>query len=273
MRKQNWLKSAALCLGLLAAASGLAWAQGDEKGLSCNQREWNGDQRSFCVMREQAIPAAGGGLSVDGRTNGGVSVRGWDRAQILVRAQVQTWAKTDEEARGLADQVNVLINGNSISSNGPTNQGRDRKGWAVSFEVFVPRAYDLSLKAHNGGISVHDVQGRIEFETTNGGVSLARLAGNVRGTTTNGGINLTLDGSQWNGEGVDVRTTNGGVKVIMPANYSAHLESGTVNGGINFDFPVTVQGKIDRELNTDIGSGGAPIRVRTTNGGVSIKRS
>ena len=272
MQKTTWMKAAVLSLGLLAASSSLVWAQGEEKGLSCNQRNWNGDQASHCVMREQTIPAAGGVLNVDGRTNGGVSVRGWDRAEILVRAQVQTWAKTDEEARGLADQVSVEVNGNSIRSNGPTSQGRDRKGWAVSFEVFVPRSYDLSLKAHNGGISVRDVQGRIEFETTNGGVSLARLAGEVRGTTTNGGINLTLDGSQWNGSGVDVRTTNGGVKVMMPANYSAHLESSTVNGGMTFDFPVTVQGKIDRELNTDIGGGGAPIRVRTTNGGVSIRR-
>jgi DUF4097 and DUF4098 domain-containing protein YvlB len=272
MFRNNWVKTAMLCLGLLATTSGMAWAQGDEKGLNCNQRNWNNDQATHCVMREQTIPAAGGVISVDGRTNGGVSVRGWDKPEILVRAQVQAWAKTDDEARALAEQVQVDIRGTVIRSEGPTSQGRDRKGWAVSFEVYVPHASDLSLKAHNGGISVRDVQGRIEFDTTNGGVSLARLAGTVRGTTTNGGINLTLDGTQWRGEGVDVRTTNGGVKVIMPANYSAHLESGTVNGGMTFDFPVTVQGKIDRELNTDIGSGGPPIRVRTTNGGVSIRR-
>jgi DUF4097 and DUF4098 domain-containing protein YvlB len=272
MFRKSWMKTAGLCLGLLATASGLVWAQGEEKGLNCNQRGWNNDQASHCVIREQTIPATGGVISVDGRTNGGVAVRGWEKQEIFVRAQVQTWARTDEEARALAEQVQVEISGTNIRSNGPTSQGRERKGWAVSFEVFVPHRSNVSLKAHNGGISVRDVQGQIEFETTNGGVSLARLAGNVRGTTTNGGINLVLDGNQWNGEGVDVRTTNGGVKVTMPANYSAHVEAGTVNGGLNFDFPVTVQGKIDRELNTDIGGGGPPIRVRTTNGGVSLRR-
>ena len=34
----------------------------------------------------------------------------------------------------------------------------------------------------------------------------------------------------------------------VPENYSAHLETGTVNGHLSIDFPVTVQGRISREL-------------------------
>ena len=58
----------------------------------------------------------------------------------------------------------------------------------------------------------------------------------------------------------------------LPEGYSAHLETGTVNGGLRTDFPITVQGRIGRTLSTDLGQGGPPIRVRTTNGGVSIER-
>lgn len=272
MLRTERLRAILLGLALVGSATGTALAQGarEEKGLSCTQWSRNSDQQTHCVMREQTIQA-GGIINVDGRTNGGVSVRGWDRNDILVRAQVQAWAKTEQEAQALTEQVQVEISGTNIRSNGPTTQ--NRQGWAVSFEVFVPRRSDLQLKAHNGGITIREVRGRIEFETTNGGVSLAQLAGNVRGTTTNGGINVTLDGQRWDGEGLDVQTTNGGVKMTMPGNYAAHLETSTVNGGLSFDFPVTVQGKIDRELNTDIGGGGAPIRVRTTNGGVSFRRS
>ncbi len=257
-------------IALICLFSTAAWAQKDERGLSCdNNQRWNSDRANHCVMREFTV-APSGVINVDGRTNGGVSVKGWDRADVFVRAQVQTWANTDDEAKALADQVQVETGGGNIRSNGPVTQGR--KGWAVSFEVFVPRRSDLALKAHNGGISVREVRGNIQFDTTNGGVSLTHVAGNVKGTTVNGGANIVLDGQRWDGEGLDVRTTNGGVKVIMPAGYAAHLEAGTVNGGMTFDFPVTVQGKIDRELSTDIGGGGAPIRVRTTNGGVSIRR-
>ncbi len=242
----------------------------EERGLSCDNRDrWNSDRANHCVMREQTI-GAGGLISVDGRTNGSVSVKGWNKGEVFVRAQVQTWAQTDMEAKELADQVQVEISGTNIRSNGPSTQGR--KGWAVSFEVFVPSKSDVTLKAHNGSVRVSDVRGRIEFDTTNGSVRLAHVAGYVHGATTNGSVQVELDGQRWDGEGLDVRTTNGSVRVMVPANYSARLETRTVNGGLNFDFPVTVQGKIDRELNTDLGSGGPPIRVATTNGSVSIRR-
>ena len=59
----------------------------------------------------------------------------------------------------------------------------------------------------------------------------------------------------------------------MSSGYSAHLETGTVNGGVDIDFPVTVQGKIGRRITTDLGKGGATIRLITTNGGVDIRQN
>jgi DUF4097 and DUF4098 domain-containing protein YvlB len=112
----------------------------------------------------------------------------------------------------------------------------------------------------------------VELATTNGGVKLSRMAGDVEGRTTNGGIDVDLDGTGWNGSGLDLQTTNGGVKLMVPAHYNAHLETGTTNGGVKIDFPVTVQGTIGRDFSTDLGSGGATVRVRTSNGGVRITR-
>jgi hypothetical protein len=58
----------------------------------------------------------------------------------------------------------------------------------------------------------------------------------------------------------------------VPTGYSAHLETGTTNGSLRFDFPITVQGQLNRRLSVDLGDGGPTIRVVTTNGGVTIKR-
>jgi DUF4097 and DUF4098 domain-containing protein YvlB len=84
---------------------------------------------------------------------------------------------------------------------------------------------------------------------------------------------VELTGDRWDGETLDVKTTNGGIVMTIPENYSAHLETGTVNGGLSIDFPVTVQGRITRELAVNLGSGGATVRATTTNGGVRIKRA
>ena len=101
---------------------------------------------------------------------------------------------------------------------------------------------------------------------------MTALAGDVQAETTNGGVHVELAGDSWEGEGLDVETRNGGVKLSIPEGYSAELETGTVNGRVNIDFPVTVQGQIGRSIETTLGSGGAPIRVKTRNGGVTISR-
>ena len=117
-------------------------------------------------------------------------------------------------------------------------------------------------KPHNGGITVANVRGELAFERTNGGISIDSVAGNVRGRTTNGGVDATLAGNTWDGAGLDLRTTNGGVRLRVPDDYSARLETGTVNGGIDIDFPVTVQGRIGREFSTTLGDGGPLVRAR-----------
>jgi DUF4097 and DUF4098 domain-containing protein YvlB len=150
-----------------------------------------------------------------------------------------------------------------------------REWWSVSYRINVPRRNDLDLSATNGGITIVGVNGNLRFDTTNGGVKLQDVGGRVNGETRNGGLTVVLSGSRWDGDGLDVATNNGGVTLEIPSEYNAQLETGTVNGGLNIDFPITVQGELTgrRGLTTTLGSGGPPVRVRTTNGGVRIRRA
>jgi len=257
----------------LALASVGILAQDKAKGsLTCRDNNWYGNRLvGNCEIREQTLAPSGGPISIDGRQNGGVAVKGWDNSQILIRAQIQTGAPNAGEAEQLARQVKIETGGNKIYASGPENQ-KDYH-WSVSYEVFVPRRSDLSLETHNGGISISEVNGRIDFNALNGGVVLRKCGGSVHGTTTNGGLVVELAGDHWDGETLDVRTTNGGVSMAVPENYSAHLQTGTVNGSISVDFPITVQGSLTKELAVNLGSGGATVKAMTTNGGVRIKRT
>ena len=242
------------------------------KSLACrDDGDWYNDRLvGHCEMREQTLAPSGGTIGIDGRQNGGISVKGWDQNQILVRSKVQTGAATAEEARALAQQVRIETGGSKIFASGP--ESRKNYHWSVSYEVFVPRRADLSVETHNGGIAIADVNGKIDFSAVNGGVALKRIGGAVRGSTTNGGLSIELSGDRWDGETLDVRTTNGGVVMSVPENYSARVETGTVNGSVNVDFPVTVQGRISKQVALDLGSGGATVKAMTTNGGVRLKR-
>ena len=99
----------------------------------------------------------------------------------------------------------------------------------------MPRRTDLDLNTNNGGITIASVAGTIRFDTTNGGMRLADLGGAVTGRTRNGGLRVLLGGTQWDGEGLDVETSNGGVTLAIPDPYNAQLETRTHNGSFRFD--------------------------------------
>lgn len=258
-------------VALVAGCSWLAVDSYGQKGeMTCRDNWQNERLSSHCEIKEQTLPAVRGTLSVDAKQNGGIIIRGWERDDMLLRMRVQSAAQTQAEADELARQISVETGDGQIHAEGPALE-RNRF-WDVSYEIFVPRHTDLSLESYNGGISISDVNGHIEFEAHNGGVSLSNLGGDVRGSTINGGLSVTLAGARWDGEGLDVETTNGGVSLRLPDNYSAHLETGTVNGSFTFAFPVTLQGRLStKHVALDLGSGGANVRVMTTNGGVVVK--
>jgi hypothetical protein len=223
-----------------------------------------------CEVRETRM-AAQPRLSVDGGDNGGVTVRGWNEGGILVRARVQAQARTREEASEIARQVRVQTSGGEVRATGP--ESRNNRSWSVSYEVFVPRRTGLDVETTNGGITVERVTGEMRLRASNGGVTLRGVGGDVHARTSNGGMRVVLEGDRWQGEGLNAETSNGGVTLDVPRGYSASLETGTVNGSMNFDIPVTVQGRLNRRIRTDLGRGGAPIRIVTTNGSVTVRGS
>jgi len=229
----------------------------------------NDDDYRHCEVREERLPA--GPLTVDAGQNGGIRVEGWDGHDILIRAVVQATARDEAQAKQLAGQVQVQTGSGRVSASGP--ERGNREWWSVSYRISVPHRTDLDLNATNGGITIANVTGAITFDTTNGGVRLADLSGRVNGRTRNGGLTVTLGGTQWDGEGLDVETSNGGVTLSIPTPYNAQLETRTVNGGFRFDYPLTLSGELNprRGISTTLGSGGAPVRVRTTNGGLRLQ--
>jgi DUF4097 and DUF4098 domain-containing protein YvlB len=268
MQVKHRIPAVAMTAFLMLA--GAAMAQDPAKTLSCSSSgsSWDHQERD-CAMREMTLPVTGA-LNVDGSPNGGISVKAWSRSEILVRARVDTYGDTKSQAESRQSEVVIATAGGKVSSTGPKTAGKTH--YSVSYEIFVPRKIDLSLHSTNGGVSIEGVSGNISSDTTNGGLKLTNLAGKVVARTTNGGVKVVLAGPTWEGEGFEVSSTNGGVTIEAPSGYSAQVELSTTNGGLSSDFPITVQGKFTgKSVNAKIGNGGAPVKARTTNGGISLK--
>jgi DUF4097 and DUF4098 domain-containing protein YvlB len=233
------------------------------------ENNWDHDRAHFCELRNFTLRPQSK-LSVDGRTNGGVSFHGWDRKEVKVVAMIQANASDDAQAEALAKQITISTDGGRIHADGPSSPRRS--WWSVSYEIYVPRRSNLEAVTENGGVSAESIEGDLDFQAVNGGIRIENVAGDVRGETTNGGVSATLSGNSWRGRGLDLRTTNGGVSLTIPRAYNARLETGTTNGGMNIDFPITVQGMIGKRIQTQLGSGGPVVRVVTTNGGVRVRQ-
>jgi hypothetical protein len=259
-------------VGLACASSGAAAPAPQEARVVqdddwCRESGYDRDRDHYCEVREFTLSADRDLIAIDASPNGGIKIEGWDRNEILVRAKVQAQSRDEGGAREIAGEVDVTM-GRTIESDGPrTGRG---ESWSVSYRVYVPYDSDLDLSSVNGGITIDDVSGQMRFRTTNGGIHLSGLKGDVDGRTTNGGLNIELSGNGWEGAGLDVQTTNGGVKLYMPDDYNCRLETGTVNGSFRIDFPIMVQGRIDRHIEATLGDGGRTIRVVTTNGSVTV---
>ena len=92
----RFLGRSVLIAALVTFTGVAAFAQKDkDRSLTCRDNgDWYGDRlASNCEIREQTLAPSGGPIAIDGRQNGGISVKGWDQNQILVRARVQAGAQ------------------------------------------------------------------------------------------------------------------------------------------------------------------------------------
>jgi len=235
------------------------------------ERRWNDDDRArACEVRRTAIAATKSHISIDGGQNGGVRVIGGDADSMVVVAMIATSARSDAEAAAIARQVRIEVTPTSVRATGPDMEGH--RNWYVSFDVILPRGADVSATTHNGGVYLQGLNGKVEASAVNGPLSVYDMAGDVSGRTQNGPINAELRGVKWEGTGLDLQTQNGPVILNIASGYNAHLETGTVNGPMQIDFPVTIQGRITKRFSVDIGTGGPTVRAVTTNGPVVVRR-
>jgi len=142
----------------------------------------------------------------------------------------------------------------------------------INFDVQVPQGVRFHALTTNASVLARNLASVVEAATTNGDVEVSTSEW-ASATTTNGGIRVSMGSAKWNGE-LQVRSTNGGVDVTLPASAEFKLDAATTNGGIHTDFPMTVEGNYNSKvLSGTVGGGGRELRVATTNGTIKLMKS
>ena len=238
----------------------------------CEDAPGWGDRATACEVRETVLRT--GALDVEVE-NGGLTVTEWDRPDVLVRARVVATADDEAVAWRRVRETTVSTTEGLIRAEAPHH--RDGSA-SVSFEIFAPKATDLTAAALNGPVHVEGLDGTIRATATNGPVCLVKLSGDVEVNATNGPVSIDLRGDAWTGSGLAVHATNGPITMDLPARYSARLMAETAQGPIvapGLHTPRRRGGRGDR-LDATLGAGGGlltldahngPVRIRTSEGG------
>jgi len=252
------------------------------------------------------LPAPRAGLSIENE-NGRTQVVGEDRSDIalkIVRAARGESAE-DAEARAGAIQVTTRENGGElfVEVNVP---GRFLLRGKADLEVRVPRGTRVtvssanglvclsglraSLRAHssNGPVRVTDIVGDVDVHTSNARIHAECTCGRLVARSSNGKIDLSghkgsIDAATSNGTilcrlgsidpgGVVLATSNGRITLDLPEHVDADIDIRVDNGTIRTqrEMPCAPREKEGR-LRCVLGKGGAPIKLRASNGSVSVR--
>jgi DUF4097 and DUF4098 domain-containing protein YvlB len=263
-----------LAAGFLVAALTVAFRPVAASDLCGDDGQWPrmefGDDHGKTVrdMQESHEPAPEGTWRIDAGENGSVQLSEWDKDEVMICAQVTAWSRNEDAARKLLREIHVETSGGRLRAEGPEQSKSAR--WGVSFKILAPRSTDLDVQAVNGGVSVEGIRGRMSLHTENGPIQIVDVAGDVEGRTINGPVSVTLTGSRWQGRGLDIETSNGPVNLTIPDGYSTELTTGTTNGPVAGAYVGVGRGRGGHHVSMTLGSGGAPVRVVTTNGPITV---
>ena len=99
---------------------------------------------------------------------------------------------------------------------------------------------------------------------------MARCRGAIDAETTNGHIRAELlDVTA--GKPMHFETTNGGITVKVPRGFAASIDAANTNGSISTELPISTTATHRHTLRGTVNGGGPELRLRTTNGGISIQ--
>jgi DUF4097 and DUF4098 domain-containing protein YvlB len=230
----------------------------------------------------------GGKIEISAGVPGDVKVVGWQKGSVEVKAEKVAYYLSPDRAKDLISQFPIHVRYNQTSAriltSGPATANANGAKVEINLTIYVPKdKTDMSAKLVQGDFDIESVNGWIEVTLREGSLNTRSLSGYFSGSTQRGNIRVEMSGNRWRGLEFDAVTQNGSIDLRLPVEYSAALQLQTHNGKVAVDYPPqVVEGeptppqivirKNAQSLSAAVGDGGAPIKLLTYSGDVSLRK-
>jgi hypothetical protein len=208
--------------------------------------------------------------------NGKIEAYAWDRPYLKVRAVKSAHGGRADETLRLTE-IRVRKSGDGIYLE-TVNPRRRRLfgfldfGWRnahVDYELHLPALAQAKLETCNGKVLAIGLGNSIACDAVNGSIELRDIFGPVRATTVNGSVRIVFRGPLKDSR---VETVNGSVDVAFDRQSSIRYALETVNGHIEGDIALAVEGKYGpKEARGTYNGGAETLRCETVNGSIRLK--
>lgn len=131
---------------------------------------------------------------------------------------------------------------------------------------------DGSIHADTSGGSIHisHARGEVDAETSGGSIHVDEVMGAIRANTSGGSINAYIS-EQPQGD-CRLSTSGGRVTVYLADGITVDLDAASSGGRVSSDFEVAARRRSKEALAGKIGGGGPELYLRSSGGGVQVRR-
>ena len=217
-------------------------------------------ETTLADITETVPVAAGGKLTMDADC-GAIDVQSTDADTLSIRVQRAAQIKANRRAAEILKNLDVQITYEASDVKIEAKFTGNAKRWQqrkndldVQFEILVPRHYNLDLKTAHDDISVVNVTGDVNVETSGAGLRLQEITGRIEGVTSLGNIDLKT----FSGDAV-LQTTAGNIGIAAGA---GDVKAKTTGGNVQ---AVDVTGAVNGQTS------GGNITLRGCKGGADLK--
>lgn len=230
--KTRLLPFTLICLALLAAATPEAFAR----------QAGDGDRV------ERAIPAEPNVTVFIPKAEGRVTVRGWERAEVLASSaaakDIELRRVDDLNPGGPARRVRLVISGDQ----GGNLRVNVPRGASVQIDVddavvSVENVAEVRAESRGGNVELRHVTRSSEAKTVSGNVLLQRSSGSVRVKTVSGSVEISEVQPQAPGD--DVRVSSVGGSLLLDSVGQGRVEAETTSGSVRVIGPLTREARYD----------------------------
>jgi len=214
-------------------------------------------------------------ISVE-NVNGEIEASAWDKPYFKLRAVKKAEGSRAQETLRLTE-IRVTKVGEEIRVE-TVNPKRRRlfgfldfggSGAHVNYTLQIPAKADIRFETCNGKITAAGFAGSFSGDAVNGSIELTGLQGPSSANTVNGSVRLAYNGPL---KKTRVETVNGSIDVAFAKTSSVRYDLATVNGHIEGDFDMPVEGKLGpKEARGSYNGGTEPLHCETVNGTIRLK--